>query len=136
MSARSCAFWLMLVIVWMMLSPGVLYAEAVQHHGLMVEADDTLTYCVSCHDGSVASNASFCTVQCSATTPHPVQKHYPPLGKEKLYAPTGLVQAKGIKLPEGKVTCISCHNLRNPGKNHLVIDNRGSRLCLTCHIRM
>jgi len=34
---------------------------------------------------------------------------------------------------DGKVGCITCHNPLNPEKNHLVMDNTGSRLCFSCH---
>jgi len=112
-----------------------LSAEEVQHHGLSVEADGTLVQCVSCHDGSVAHNVSFCTSQCSAATPHSVLKLYPPAGKIASFASLAEVRAKGIKFDNGRITCISCHNLHNPAKNHLVMENRGSRLCMTCHIR-
>ncbi len=126
-----CTAWL---TAGMMHSGSVVRAEEVQHHGLKADANGTLSYCISCHDGSVAHNVSFCTVQCSAATSHSVLKHYPPLGKESFFASAATVKAKGIKLPNGKVSCISCHNIRVPAKNHLAIDNRGGRLCLTCHI--
>jgi predicted CXXCH cytochrome family protein len=38
-------------------------------------------------------------------------------------------------LTDGQISCVSCHDLTNDEKHHLVIDNRESRLCLTCHIR-
>lgn len=110
-------------------------AEEVRHHGISVEADGTLVQCVSCHDGSAAHNVSFCTSQCSAATSHSVLKNYPPAGRQASFAPLAVVKSKGIKFDQGRVTCISCHNLRNPSKNHLVMENRGSSLCLTCHIR-
>lgn len=132
MYARSLIFCSLLL-----LSPGgLLFAEEVQHHGVTADADGALTQCISCHDGSVGEHVSFCTVQCDFKTPHSVLKDYPPRDRELSFAPIPAAKAKGIKFINGKVTCVSCHNLRNPAKNHLVMDNRGSRLCLTCHIRM
>jgi len=110
-------------------------AEEVEHHGMQVNADATFSQCVSCHDGTVAHNVSFCTSKCDAATSHAVLKAYPPLRRASEFAPLAAVRAKGIKFDNGRVTCISCHNLRNPAKNHLVMENSGSRLCLTCHIR-
>ncbi len=128
-----------LCFVWLIAgiapSGGLLRAEEVQHHGIKADANGTLAHCISCHDGSVAHYVSFCTVQCSAATSHSVLKHYPPRGRESDFASAATVKAKGIKLPGGNVTCISCHNIRVPAKNHLAIDNRGSGLCLACHIR-
>ncbi len=131
-SGAFCAAW---VIAGMILGGSALRAEEVEHHGVRADANGTLAHCVSCHDGSVAHKVSFCTVQCSALTSHPVLKQYPPRGQASSYAPAAAVIAKGIKLPDGKVSCISCHNIRVPEKNHLAMDNRGSKLCLTCHIR-
>jgi len=65
-----------------------------------------------------------------------MMKRYPPRGKEAQYAPTTVIQARGIKLENGHVTCNSCHDLRNASLNHLVMENTGSKLCLTCHLRM
>jgi predicted CXXCH cytochrome family protein len=34
---------------------------------------------------------------------------------------------------DGKVGCLTCHNPLNPEKGHLVMSDRNSALCLTCH---
>jgi len=117
-------------------SPVLLHAERIEHHGVTVEAEADARDCISCHDGSLGHNVSFCTVQCGFKTSHSILKEYPPRGKERLFAPVAAVKAKGIKFIDGKVTCISCHNLKNPNEHHLVMDNSGSRLCLACHIKM
>ncbi len=116
--------------------PRVLHAEQISHYGRMVEADAPARYCIGCHDGTAASNIPFCSVRCAVNDSHSAEKRYPPAGKERLYAPLATVQAKGLKVVDGKITCISCHNLRNKDRYHLVMDNANSRLCLTCHIRM
>jgi predicted CXXCH cytochrome family protein len=36
-------------------------------------------------------------------------------------------------LVDGKVGCLTCHNPLNPEKGHLVMSDRYSALCLTCH---
>ena len=38
-----------------------------------------------------------------------------------------------VVLREGKVGCLSCHNLYTGGRGRLSVDNTRSRLCLTCH---
>ncbi len=38
-----------------------------------------------------------------------------------------------IKLFDGKVGCLTCHNPINPEKRHLVMSDAKSALCLTCH---
>ena len=113
-----------------------LNAQEVLHHDNLVDSDDPKD-CLTCHDGTIASNISPCTkVSCllDPRSSHPVFKKYPPDGKESAYAPSFQVEATGIKLKNGEVTCISCHNLMNQQKFHLVMENKGSRLCKTCHI--
>ncbi len=114
-----------------------LYAQEVPHYGFLVYMDNP-KLCLTCHDGTVAENISPCTkVSCllDRKSSHPVFKKYPPTGKESEYAPVFEVKAAGITLTNGEVTCISCHNLMNQQRPHLVLEDRRSRLCKICHIR-
>jgi len=104
--------------------PMSLFGESVDHHGTVVDSDSPAETCINCHDGSLEH------------TSHPIFKHYPPPGKEKEYASAAEVQAKGIRLVRGQVVCISCHDLRKPEPQHLVISSAKSELCLICHIKM
>ena len=112
-------------------------AEDVHHHGFSVNNKARVSECLSCHDGSIAPNLSFCIEKSSSRTPggHPVNRPYPPIEKQKMFHNTALVKAAGIKLVNGRVTCVSCHNLANPQRPHLVIEIDHSKLCLTCHIK-
>lgn len=113
-----------IVIACCMVLPMSSFGEPVEHHGMTVNADSPAEVCVTCHDGSLEH------------TSHPIFKYYPPPGKESEYASAAEVQAKGIKLVRGQVVCISCHDLRKPGPQHLVISSAKSELCLICHIKM
>ena len=55
--------------------------------------------------------------------------------KESFYAPVGSLQGKGIRLFNGKLSCVSCHDLKNSTKYNLVMDNSSSALCFSCHIK-
>ena len=111
-------------------------AEQVEHHGYLVNAMGRTTDCLACHDGTAAKSVSNCIgVNCLMSDSHPVDKPYPPPGKEEGYAPVDQVTATQIKLDEGKITCISCHDLKNPAPQHPAVNNDGSRLCLTCHLK-
>jgi predicted CXXCH cytochrome family protein len=121
-----------LLIVLFAASPAI--AEKVEHHGNMVENEGTADSCIACHDGSSAGNAAFCTVKCDFSTPHSIMRKYPPRGKRALYAPSSEVKAKGIRLVNGMVTCISCHELKSRVAYHLILDDQG-RLCAVCHLR-
>jgi predicted CXXCH cytochrome family protein len=111
-------------------------AEVISHHTAMVEANGPAHLCISCHDGTSAKHVSFCTVKCEFSGSHALLKNYPPARKANAYAPAAVLQAKGLKLENGKVTCISCHDLRKPSRYHLVLENTESRLCLVCHVTM
>ncbi len=114
-----------------------LYAQEVPHHGYLVYMDKP-KLCLTCHDGTVAENISPCTKSScllDQKSSHPVFKKYPPTGKESEYMPLSEVEAAGIVLTNGEVTCISCHNLMRQQRPHLVRDDWGSGLCKICHIR-
>ena len=38
-----------------------------------------------------------------------------------------------IRLPDGKVSCVSCHDLYSAERDRLTVRIEGSALCLTCH---
>ncbi len=111
------------------------HSEQIEHHGQLVQIKGELDDCIVCHDGTAASHTPFCTVKCNFKSPHSVLKEYPPRGKEGEYAPISSLPEKGIRLFDGKITCVSCHDLANPDKNHLVVSNKGSNLCFGCHIK-
>ncbi|KAF0219881.1 MAG: hypothetical protein FD174_1605 [Geobacteraceae bacterium] len=111
------------------------HAEEVPHHGLTVTITGNATDCLACHDGSMTKTVPICTVKCELKDPHTVDKPYPPAGQEQSYVPAERIAAAGIILVNGQVTCISCHDLKNPNRHHLVIENDKSRLCFTCHIK-
>jgi predicted CXXCH cytochrome family protein len=112
-----------------------------------VELDDSTLLCLSCHDGVMAPDVfSFAHAMKSATplgtswigsgslTSHPIGVKYPLANPT--YNPEAAVTADGrIKLPNGRVQCISCHDAHNTHRirGMLVNSNDGSRLCLSCH---
>ena len=40
---------------------------------------------------------------------------------------------KQVLLPDGRISCISCHQAYSDKHGKLVIENRGSKLCFSCH---
>lgn len=129
-------FSLLLALVLMAVMLKSPYAEQVEHHGYVVNSQGVATECLTCHDGTAAKSVSNCLgINCITGGSHPVDRPYPPEGKESSYAPVDQVTMTQIKLDEGKVTCISCHDLKNPLPQHPAVNNDGSRLCLTCHLK-
>jgi predicted CXXCH cytochrome family protein len=114
-------------------------AETIAHHGYMVNSEGSPLECLTCHDGATATSITNCVgVNCnlpkgSPGNSHPVEKPYPPAGMEDAFVPANQVTAAGIRLVNGQVSCISCHDLKNPGAQHLIINNDKSTLCLGCH---
>lgn len=105
---------------------------------------DSFSYdCVLCHDGMNAKyhdirfrsgqreSISLKTVLAS----HPIGMSYGAMAYEntKLRPQHGLDPA--ITLVDGRVGCLSCHNLLNPEKYHLTMSNDNSELCMQCHTK-
>lgn len=111
--------------------PGVPGAEPIQHHGYVVNAQGNSRECLACHDGSMAKAVSSClNGRCPVGGSHPVDTPYPPAGHEGEYVAT---VSGSIRLLNGQVTCISCHNLQNPQPDHPSVDLATTNLCLNCH---
>ena len=105
----------------------------------------TSLICLGCHDGTVAtstigsSHALLAGVREGFDVPqdfvwrdHPIGVAYPDDHRE--YRPEAFA-AKKLRLPEGKIECVSCHDPHNVAgvKGMLWMSNRRSALCLTCH---
>lgn len=94
--------------------------------------------CLSCHDGVIAKMASGADVRAgnfqhsTIGLSHPVGVAYPrPSLKNDFVDAAGLPPE--IRLFDGKVGCLSCHDPYIGKKNFLVKGNKGSALCLACH---
>jgi predicted CXXCH cytochrome family protein len=110
------------------------YALGVPHHGLDVDPSDVAA-CMGCHDGTIGKAVAFCTVGCNSSKAHVINKHYPPAGKSREFNSITSVRARGVVLVNDQVVCISCHDIAGQHEHHLVTDNKGSDLCLVCHIK-
>ena len=117
------------------LVPSTAHSQFVPHHSFMVNNDGMSAECLACHDGSSLHPVAICTVDCSFGDPHIIDTPYPPFDKFDSYVPPPIAESWGIRFPQGMVSCISCHNLLNPARYHLAINNQGSRLCFACHIQ-
>ena len=97
--------------------------------------------CLSCHDGVIASDASYKIVGEDAVTyqrdglSHPIGMDYRRSalrGRELRPVET---LSPYIALYDGKVGCASCHNPYSGQHRMLTMNNTGSALCLECHIK-
>ena len=96
--------------------------------------------CLGCHDGVNAGESANPT----ASSPqrfwdlrrnHPVGVSYADRGRGKaatLLRSSQLLPGR-VRLPDGKVSCVSCHDLFQTGRHRLSVSMEESKLCLTCH---
>jgi len=117
-------------------SLAVLFAEELHHYGSMVDSEGSTADCMKCHDGSRELRPGKGKI--APVRSHKVLVKYPPPGRGNAFKPLAEVLAAGIKLENGMLTCISCHDLNNPNKNHLAVETNTSgyaqKLCYSCHL--
>ena len=97
--------------------------------------------CLGCHDGTMAkavnhriSDGDTHRVKSIETIKgsHPIGMDYNAFARSKEYVPSNTLAAD-IKLINGKVGCVSCHNLLGRNDKYLAVDNTRSGLCFSCH---
>ncbi len=104
--------------------------------------DEGSARCLACHDGVNASEARFETSRTRRVgfsgdpgRNHPIGVPYPRSvepGRDSRYRPASLLPEE-VRLPGGKVSCVSCHNLYATDRARLAVPIEGSKLCFTCH---
>ena len=104
--------------------------------------DQHTRQCMGCHDGVSASDADNPTpwnrgrgYAGDRRRNHPVGVSYPthtPRDYSVKFRPAALLPPE-VQLPDGKVSCVSCHNLYSQGRSLLTVSNERSALCFTCH---
>ena len=98
--------------------------------------------CLTCHDGALASESGHLTpwnrshgFSGDQSRAHPVGVRYTDLTRAQNLSPlkpeSQLPDA--ITLPDGKVGCVSCHNLYARERYLLAVPIERSQLCFSCH---
>lgn len=98
--------------------------------------------CLSCHDGVNAPESTNTTPWTRSLGDmgdkrrnHPIGVRYRDLARPADLSPlrpAGLLPPE-VALPNGNVSCLSCHNLYSGREYLLTVPVKGSKLCLTCH---
>ncbi len=107
-----------------------------------MSVDPVSAECLSCHDGSIGSRSDVGVGYWRHSVDffsqdrgvHPIGVNYrrAAMKDRKLRPPEALPSE--IRLVDGKVSCISCHDPYSSRPMRLSMDNRGSRLCGGCHL--
>lgn len=93
------------------------------------EIDTLSTACLSCHDGTIAYDPGH-----NGVGAHPIGIDYRNARMDNLKLRPFRDVVGEIKLFNRKVSCGTCHDFYSNSKNKLVKSNRGSKLCLSCHV--
>lgn len=109
--------------------------------GFSQVVDKITLECLNCHDGVIASDASYKVLGGEAVTyrraglSHPIGMDYRKAAlHDRELRPVEMLSPL-IALYDGKVGCASCHNPYSRERRMLILDNAGSALCRECHIK-
>lgn len=100
------------------------------------ELDPYSVQCLECHMGN--GDAPRVNVDAqgvlrhSGGVNHPIGSNYERAARSGSYKPFSKLR-NGIKLPNGKVSCVSCHVGYSKKHGALVMSNDRSALCMECH---
>jgi len=123
--------------------PGVAHVRSMDDgHRSVGSLDGYSRQCLGCHDGVSASDYGFTTGGNSGVAnaidlrrTHPVGIPYKRMGKHNRNArlrPASLLPRE-VRLPAGRVSCVSCHDLYAKNRFRLTVPIENSHLCFTCH---
>lgn len=93
--------------------------------------------CMACHDGTLGKggNVKLHGENSAISGSHPVGTDYNNISYRKSgYRNIHNVRTS-IKFVDGRLGCLSCHDLQNKEKSHLVASMESSKLCFECHAK-
>jgi len=102
-----------------------------------VELDPYSLHCLGCHSdkirgGSVTVDQRGVLRHASGSVNHPIGTHYPGNRPSARFHPAASLRPQ-VLLPEGRLSCVTCHEGYAETHGALVMSNHGSALCLECH---
>ena len=127
---------------WMAVGVAHVKADRTLSRGGSSLLDSESLYCMACHDGVNAPESANTTAwnrgpgaRGDRHRNHPVGVEYraQPLHRSSVrLRPTSLLPAT-IRLPNGQVSCVSCHDLYAADPGRLTVPIEESALCFSCH---
>lgn len=97
--------------------------------------------CLGCHDGTSAPGVAYQrphevgrSLASAMHTAHPVDVDYELAASQKPGSlhPVGILP-ESLVLPQGKVSCVTCHDGASREKHRVSVSMSRSRLCAACH---
>lgn len=121
----------------------VLYSVTINLRGEQVSIDTVSLDCITCHDGMNTPTHELRAKNASGTSSgidslkggHPIGMHYGSAAYTNRELRGIHELDEELVLVDGKVGCLSCHNLFNPKKKHLAKETVRSELCFSCHAK-
>lgn len=104
---------------------------------MRINGSDNIESCGKCHNGQVAHDISVKVIGTDLSNDHPISMRYAGLGfDDPDFRPPDNPDGfnNGVKLYNGNVECMTCHNVHNP-TNELLLRAKAEVLCFTCHIK-
>lgn len=102
-----------------------------------VELDSYSLQCMGCHSGvegvrQVEVGQNLVVRHAGSSGSHPVGASYVQAENTTRLRPKSML-SESILLPDGRVSCVSCHLAFTQKHGALVMSNQGSQLCFQCH---
>ncbi len=104
---------------------------------IMQELDAFSINCMGCHgqygdDNAVTIDTRRIITHTSTSLNHPIGRSYDNARRFGGYRPQAMLSKK-ILLPNGRLSCVSCHEGYSKEHGRLVVSQPGTSLCLQCH---
>jgi predicted CXXCH cytochrome family protein len=102
------------------------------------QVDSLSLQCIACHENEsdalgIRMGKNNIVLHNSGGANHPIGMRYPANpGRDVNLRPKGALP-RAILLPDGRMSCVSCHQVYKKDHGKLVMPNEGSALCLQCH---
>lgn len=105
----------------------------------LAPVDAASAECLSCHQDSITVNEPLMVCH-QGDCDHPIGASYEALSSRNRGLVPSVRLDPALRLPDGKMGCLTCH-VPYAAAGHetadpdpmLVIDNKGSALCISCH---
>ena len=104
---------------------------------MRLNSEDNIESCGKCHNGDVAHDITVKMLGTDLRNDHPISMRYAGLGfTDSDFRPPDTANGfnNGVKLYNGQVECMTCHNVHDPSRELLLRAN-AEVLCFTCHTK-